>query len=155
MSFFGKLFGGIGKAAEVASSVAGNPMVAGLITTFLPAAGPILAITKRVAGAVQNVEAAHAAAGKEHSGAEKFSFVQADFEAGLDIANIVANGKGKSVVYDKEALKEVINCQVAAMNAAKKLYDSIKEVDMVGTPAPTATPLALPPPQTMSTLKLQ
>lgn len=122
---------GLRKVGKVFLGVAWSPVAGSIVSNLNPALG---AIWNRVTQAIVQVEAAHAEAGKEHSGAEKFAFVQTDFRESLSVTTEVLHSIGKELTYDASALTEAINCQVAAFNAAKKLKDSIQIRDIGKTP---------------------
>lgn len=122
-SFLGVLKG-IGK---VALGIATNPLTPVAVSYIYPPAGPML---KRLQSAIMSIEEAHAEAGKIKSGAEKFSYVQTDFVESLDVAKEALRLSGKDLTYDPLALENAINMQVAALNAANKLKESLKIVDI-------------------------
>lgn len=124
MNFFGKIF----KGAKAVLSIGSTPLGQVGLNAVFPGLG---AIVGRVSSAIVNIEAAHAQAGKEHSGPEKLSFVKTDFAESLGVAREVARMRGKDLQYDEMLLKKMIDAQVAAFNAGQELMASFKEVDLV------------------------
>lgn len=123
MSFFGN-------AKTILKGVLGfatSPAASAIVSLINPALGQIW---NRIASSIVSIEAAHAEAGKSKTGTEKLSFVMTDFSEGLAIAREVLKAEGKDLVYDGLALENAINMQVAALNAATKLKESFKIVDI-------------------------
>lgn len=123
MSFLGTITN-IGKTLL---QVASNPLVESGISMWNPAVG---VIWKRVASSIVNIEAAHAAAGKTGTGADKLAFVTTDFEESISVTQEILRSQGKSFTYDTGALKEAIDAQVMAYNAFARVKASFKITDV-------------------------
>lgn len=123
MSFLG----GFKNVGKVLLGIATNPATSTIISLFNPALG---ALVGRISNAVVNIEAAHAQAGKSGTGPEKLSFVMTDFNESLAVTQEVLKLQNKQMTYDGKALEDAINAQVAALNAANKLKESFKIIDI-------------------------
>jgi hypothetical protein len=123
VSFLGALKD-IGKTAL---GIARSPVAATIVSAVNPALG---AIWGRAATAITNIEAAHAAAGREKTGSEKLNFVITDFEESLAVTREILKLQGKELVYDAGRLKEAIDAQVAAFNATARLKETFQIRDL-------------------------
>jgi hypothetical protein len=93
--------------------------------------GLIDGIFQRLTGTIQQVESASPVSG----GVLKSDIVNADFVAGLSTTQAILALSGKTLNYDKVALQDAINSQVAAYNAMAKLKTSFAIVALPVTPA--------------------
>lgn len=74
------------------------------------------------------------------AGAQKLDFVQNEFAAGLTIAEELLESQGMKIEYDADALKVLIQSQVATFNALARLRQSFK-VQHIGAVPAASTPL--------------
>jgi len=106
-------------------------IAAPIISATVPGAGIILSrvdsIVSLVQSGIQRQEITNPATA---SGPDKALAVANDFEAGLAITNEVMATQGKTMVYDKVALKTAIDAQVAAYNAMAAVKASMRMVDL-------------------------
>lgn len=116
MSFLGNIGTVIHRVYDIEQRV--GPIVAAVY----PPAAPAVGTFNSVAGAIFRAEAQHPTDG---DGAVRNQIAVADFESGLNVANMLLQARGEVAIYDPAALQEAIAASVAAANAAKKLADSM------------------------------
>jgi hypothetical protein len=98
------------------------PLVSPLIGAFNPGAASIFTT---IVGGITKAEDAFKDPGM---GVQKFALVVEEFETSLQLTNDVLGLKGEMLEYDAAALKEMVDSQVAALNAMAKLKASMKVV---------------------------
>jgi hypothetical protein len=119
MSWYKTLGKGLVTGARVATQV-GIPIA----TAFgVPGLGLIAAASNGILRA----ETAFTESGK---GKEKSELVVGEFEAGLQTTQEILATQNKQLVYDKAALQEFIDAQVAAYKAMAKVKESFKITDI-------------------------
>lgn len=130
-SFLGILKGALGFVAKEA------PLISTGLSMINPAAG---AIFNAVLTGVNKAETIFTA---PKSGAQKSDMVISEFENGLQIAADIFAARGEALTYDKMALKNLVDAQVAALNALNVLKHSITaKPTAVGPQVPAGTPVA-------------
>lgn len=102
-----------------------------IVSALDPALAPLLVTldgwVNRIHGTVLTLEANSPADG---SGQAKLQSVITDFEAGLGIANAVAAGRGKKIVYDQAKFNESVGHLVAFYNGMGEVKASFTEEDL-------------------------
>ena len=114
----------------IASTVLGvEKLVSPVVGVLVPGAQPVVNILDSIVTRVQNAIVTVEANNPVGNGTVKFDAVVADFQAAVDLAQSMAAAAGKTLTYDKAALTDAINDQVAAYNAFAKLKASFQFVD--------------------------
>lgn len=120
----------------------------GFVTKEAPVISTGLSMINPAAGAIFNavltgVNKAETIFTQPKAGAQKSDMVISEFENGLQVAADIFAARGEQLTYDKAALQQLIDAQVAALNALAKVKASIT-TKPTGAPVPP-TPAPLPP----------
>ena len=114
---------------KIGNAVAGVERVASpIISAVVPGAAPILAMLDPIFLKLQTAITTVEVNQPGMAGPDKAGAVAADFEAGLEVAQGIAEAMGQTVTYDKAELQNAINLQVAAFNSMAKVKASLKMV---------------------------
>ena len=119
MSWIKTLGKGIVTGARVATQV-GIPIASAFGV-------PGLSLIAAASNGILRAETAYVESGK---GKEKSELVVSEFEAGLETTQEILATQNKQLVYDKAALQEFIDAQVAAYKAMAKVKESFKITDI-------------------------
>lgn len=118
MSFLSKIVHGV-------DLVVSNPLSGAVASAF--GAGPLFAVVQK---GIFAAEAVWGAKGVVKAGPQKKADTVTEYENWMAPLQMFMAQSGKTISYDKDALADLIDAQVKAVNAADKLYKSWKPVDL-------------------------
>lgn len=100
------------------------------ISAFNPALG---AIVGKIGSAIVQVESQIP---EDNAGSTKAQVVTNDFAASMQLTQSLLAATGKTMTWDQNKLKDVIDAQTKAFNLYHELATSIKIVDTAAAPKP-------------------